>query len=162
MKRLALRLCVALATFTFGTAAGKLLPSPFHTSLDGATTAEREVLSVERAYLAAHVRHDDAALDRILADDFQFDHPSGYVEDKARRLALVANPDFAFTSIDTEGVAVNVRGDRATVAGRARVHVLRSQEFPDVSPWYRFVRAYERRAGRWQIVAVRASYLGCR
>ena len=162
MKRLALRFCVALATFAFGTTAGKLLPSPFQTAPVGGTQAESEVLSVERAYLAAHVRHDTAALDQILAADFQFDHPSGYTEDKTQRLALVSSPNFAFLSIDTEGVSVAVRGDRATVSGRARVHVMRAQEFNGVSPWYRYVRSYERRAGRWQVVAVRASYFGCR
>ncbi len=87
MKRLALRLCVALATFAIGTTAGKLLPTPFHAQL-GQTQAEREVLHVEHEYLDAHLRHDDAALDRILSDDFQFDHPSGYVEGKAQRFAL--------------------------------------------------------------------------
>ena len=159
MNRLALRLCVALATFAVGTTAGKLLSHqhlhPVH------SRAEREVLNVERAYLAAHLNHDTSALDRILAEDFRFERPYGAFEDKAHRLSLVADSDFSFRAIDTNGVNTEVDGDRAYVAGTARVHVLK-HGFSGVSPWYNYVRTYERRDGRWQIVRVRVTRLGCR
>ena len=170
MKHLALRLCVALVTFTTGLTVGKLVPSVNFKSAHAVPTtqAEREVLNVEDAYVAAHLNRDAAALERILADDFTFYFPFGAAQDKPGRLALVGDPDFTFLSIDRAGVRVAVDGDRATVSGRAQVRVSRRAYNGDgdehFSPWYNFVRTYERRDGRWQIISVRTArfYRGCR
>ncbi|HEX8071939.1 MAG TPA: nuclear transport factor 2 family protein [Pyrinomonadaceae bacterium] len=171
MKHLALRLCVALATFAAGTTVGKLL-SPLPFTAKPTTQAEQEVLSVERAYLDAHLNRDAAALARLLADDFTFQMSYGYTEGKSERLALVSDPGFAFTAIDTRDVTVSVVGYRATVTGRARVHVMREPaefgpgsfagDYSRTSPWYNYTRTFERRDGRWQIVSVHTTRLGCR
>jgi ketosteroid isomerase-like protein len=155
MQRLTIHLFISLATFIIGTAAANLWPG-HHSVLHSQTAVEREVLSVEREYLDAHVRRDEAALDRILADDFIFYHCGRYFTTKAERLALMENPDFSFLSIDTSDVDVHVDGDEAVVTGEAIVRGL-SHEREFMSPPYRYTRAYEKRDGRWQVVSVRVS-----
>ena|SRR2546421_6066477 len=162
LLRFGFRFAVALVTFLGGITASKVLP-PYHFNSDTNTQAEQEVLSVERAYIAAHLHHDSATLDALLADDFTFSRPYGSVTDKAQRLALVSDPDFAFTDIETNGTSVTVDGDRAYVSGRARVHLRYHSDMNDevASPWYAYTRTFERRAGRWQMASVRINYFGC-
>ena len=155
MQRQALHIFVALATFLVGMTAAQLWPAQ-HTALFSHSQAEQEVLSVERQYLDAHVARDAAALDRILSDDFTFLHGGRYLTSKAERLALMENPDFSFLSIDTDDVSVSVNGDHAFVTGEAVVRG-RYKEREFVSPPYRYMRVYEKRQGRWQIVSVEAT-----
>jgi ketosteroid isomerase-like protein len=155
MQRQALHIFVALVTFLIGMTAAGLRPA-HHSDLRSPSRAEQEVLSVEREYLDAHVEHDVATLDRILADDFTFLHGGRYVTTKAQRLALMENPDFSFLSIDTDDVDVSVNGDQAIVTGEAVVRG-RYQEREFVSPPYSYLRVYEKRQGRWQIVSVEAT-----
>jgi ketosteroid isomerase-like protein len=155
MQRQALHIFVSLVTFLIGLAAAGLWPA-YHTGLLSYSRAEQEVLSVERAYLDAHVERDAAALDRLLSDDFTFLHGGRYVSTKAERLALIENPDFSFLSIDTDKVDVSVNGDQALVTGEAVVRG-RYKEREFVSPPYRYQRVYEKRQGRWQVVSVEAT-----
>jgi ketosteroid isomerase-like protein len=162
MLRYSLRFAVALATFLSGLAVSKVLP-PYQLSATEYTQAQREVLAVEQAYIAAHLQRDTVALDRILADDFTF-RSCGRSADKEQRLALVADPDFAFTNIETEPTSVIVDGDRAYINGRARVWVRRNalSEEEAVSPWYEYTRAFEQHEGRWQMVSVQVRHFSWR
>lgn len=155
MQRNIIYLFVSIATFLTGT----IITAPWRAA-DRAvappasyTVAEQEMLSVERRYLDAHVERDVAALDSILADDFIIANSRGPVSDKASRLALVEDSDFTFVSIDTFDVDAHVNGDEGVVTGRATV-TGRYQDREFQSPPYRFIRRYEKRQGRWQIVSV--------
>lgn len=153
MKYLALRLIVALSTFLVGlSVAAVLAPLRFDTVARG--EAEQEILQVERQYIQAHLDSDTATLDNILADEFTIGRSRGRGMNKAQRLALLEDPDFAFASISTGDVQVEVNGERAIVTGRAMVEGhYGDREFS--SPSYKFTRDYEKRQGRWQIVSVR-------
>jgi ketosteroid isomerase-like protein len=159
MWRNIIYLFVSLATFFIGITiaapwSAQRHAAPVYTSAD--TSAEQELLSIERRYLDAHVQRDVAALDSILADDFVVLHRFGRVGDKAERLALVENSDFTFMAIDTDDVDVSVNGDNGLVTGRAVVRgSYADQEF--TSPPYRYARRYGKRQGRWQIVSVQFS-----
>ena len=160
LLRFGFRFAVALVTFLCGITASKVLP-PYHFSSAADTQAEQEVLSVERAYIAAHLQRDTATLDRLLTDDFTFSRPYGSVSDKAQRLALVSDPDFAFTDIETENPSVTVDGDRAYISGQARVHMRYGggcMHNEIVSPWYAYTRTLEQHEGRWQVASVRINY----
>jgi ketosteroid isomerase-like protein len=159
MGRLAIQISVSLLTFIIGIAVAAPFANPRVRNFFG-SSAEAEVLSVEREYIDAHLRRDAAALDRILSDDFAFAHFWGKVSNKADRLALMEDPDFEFVSIDTRDVNVAyVREDYATVTGKAVVRVRHNGEVR-TSPTYRFMRTYQKRQGRWQIVSVQ-SYRNC-
>jgi ketosteroid isomerase-like protein len=161
LLRFSFRFAVALATFLCGITMSKVLP-PYHLSATADPQIEQEVLSVERAYIDAHLQRDTTALDRLLTDDFTFSRPFGSITDKAQRLALVSDPDFAFTDIETEHPSVTVDGDRAYISGQARVHMRYGSSCMHrevVSPWYAYTRTLERHDGRWQIASVRVNYL---
>ena len=153
MQHLAIRLSVAIVTFLVGITTADiahLLPAP-HSGTD--SEAVREVLSVEREYIRAHHERDIGELDRILADEFVIGPTMGRVRTKASRLALLANPDFTFVSIDTDDVEVQVDGDEAVVTGQANV-TCRYRGRESTSPDYGFIRTYQKREGRWQVVSV--------
>ncbi len=152
MQRLTVHACVALVTFIIGLSTAAI-PTAFRFDAHTSGGAEQEILETEREYIRAHVRRDAATLERILADDFTLEFPSGRVTTKAARLALLENADFVFLSLDTDNVKVWVNEDEAVVTGQAVLHGRYSdQDF--TSPAYGFVRLYEKRQGRWQIRTV--------
>jgi ketosteroid isomerase-like protein len=153
MCRNIIYLFVSLATFFIGvTVASPWSAEPRHLAALH-SSAEEELLSVERKYLDAHIQRDVAALDSVLADDFVVVHRFGRIGDKAERLALVDNPDFTFLAVDTSDVDVFVNGDEGMVTGLAIVRG-RYADHEFLSPQYRYTRKYEKREGRWQIVSV--------
>jgi ketosteroid isomerase-like protein len=148
MQRYAVRLAAAFFAFLVGTASSSLfnLFSPA-----AATGAEREVMSVEREYVRAHLERDVAALEQLLADDFTSFR--GRVR-KEHRLAMIANPYFRVASLETSGVRVEVSGDEARVTGTATMKgSMAGRDFE--TPDYKYTRRLERRNGRWQITHMR-------
>ena len=153
MKHLVIRLVISLFTFAIGIASFALLhPGRHHAN----SQDEQAVLQVERQYIEAHLNADTETLDKILADDFTIGNDSDVVT-KARRLAQLSNPNFAFEAINTGDVEVEVNGDHAVVTGEAHIQTRQSDMLFNL-PAYRFVRNYEKRDGRWQVVSVRTSY----
>ncbi|HEY0407553.1 MAG TPA: nuclear transport factor 2 family protein [Pyrinomonadaceae bacterium] len=150
--KLALRLIVALFTFLIGLSSVAVLsPLRFDAAANG--KAEQEIRQAESQYLMAHLQRDTATLDSLLADEFTIGRVRGRGMNKAERLALLEDDDFAFTSIQTDNVQVSVNGESAVVTGEAVVQGhYGDREF--ASPPYGFTRQYEKRQGRWQIVSV--------
>ena len=156
MQRNIIYLFVSIATFLIGTIISAPWSGADHAAVtppSSYTSDEQELLSIERRYLDAHIERDVAALDSILADDFTIAHARGRVSNKASRLALVEDSDFTFVNVDTSDVDVHVSGDEGVVTGRAVV-TGRYEDREFRSPPYRFMRRYEKRQGRWQIVSV--------
>ena len=151
---IATRLPVALVTFFVGIAAANLGARIWPGTNAAHSADERAVLEVEREYIRAHTERDVAALERVLADDFT--SFGGRVK-KEQRLALLANPLFVITSLETDDVSVSVAGDEAWVGGKARMSgSFRGRDY--TTPRYRFTRRYVRRDGRWQIVSCAFSF----
>ena len=144
MRYFATRIPAALITFVLGVASANLSAYVW-----AGSSGEREVLAVEREYVRAHVERDVAALDRVLADDFSM---FGGRVNKRHRLALISNPLFIVTSLETSDVQVVVSGREAIVTGTARfAGSFRGREFK--TPRYGYTRNLEKRGGRWQIVS---------
>ena len=160
MQRNIIYLFVSIATFLIGTIISAPWSATNRTAAPPAahsyTSAEQELLSIERRYLDAHIERDAAALDSILADDFVIENARNRVSDKASRLALVEDSDFTFVNIETSDVDAHVNGDEGIVTGRAIV-TGRYEDHEFKSPPYRYMRRYEKRQGRWQIVSVHFS-----
>lgn len=152
MQRIIINLVVSLATFIIGVTAATPWTA-FRATFD--SQDKKDILKLERQYLDAHLARDTTRLNAILADDFTFSQSWGGVTNKAGRLALLENPDFAFESIDTDNVEVSVEGDRATLTGVAVVYSS-TRGKPSVTTPYSYERIFERRDGQWQIVSVRA------
>lgn len=150
--KFAIRLIVALSTFIIGlSSVGILSPLNFNSASNG--KAEQEIRQAERTYIEAHLQRDTATLESLLADEFTIGGGYRRSMNKAQRLALLEDPDFAYESIRTYEVQVLVNGDSAVVTGLAVVQG-HDGERDFTSPMYTFMRQYEKRQGRWQIVSV--------
>ena len=160
MQRLTINLLVALATFIIGISTTSILINHRH-DLASDSREGQEVLSAEREYIRAHTQRDVAALDRILADDFTLTYSRRRISDKGKRLALLENPEMSFIAINTDGINVSVDGERAMVSGQARVRGRYKGRY-FISPRYAFERVYEKRQGRWQVVALQITHLAWR
>jgi ketosteroid isomerase-like protein len=117
---------------------------------------EREVLEANQRYIDAHINRDAAALDALLSEDFVIGGRYGRVTGKAQRLALLTDSDFSFIDINSTDTRVTAGENAGEVSGYA---VLRGgyagREY--TGPPYRYVRRFERRDGRWQVVGVETS-----
>ncbi len=155
MQRHALRLGVSIITFLLSLAASSV-PSLFHLNHVSDSRYEQEVLAANDAYLDAHVRRDVAALDGLLADEFTVGGRLGRWTDKAQRLALVANPEVTFVTMNAAGVHVTASETTGAVSGRGTLVIrYRGEEY--TSPPYLFTRNFVRRDGRWQLVSVQVA-----
>ena len=152
MLRHAIRLSVSVATFIFGLALSAL-PSLLPSDAPRAGAFEQEVLNANRDYLEAYTGRDVAALDRLLADEFTVRGRYGRYDTKARRLAVVADADLEYITVDSANNSVRASETAGEVSGQAVVRGSHSgREFS--SPPYRFTRKFEKRDGRWQLVSV--------
>lgn len=151
MKHLAIRLVVSLFTFVIGIASFALFHTGRHHPVANGKE-EQAVLAVEREYIEANLQSDVETLDNILADDFAI-RTRREVITKVERLEQLADPDFAFEAINTEDIEVKVEGDSALVTGEASTQTIQFG-LEKTSPVYSFVREFEKRDGRWQIVSV--------
>lgn len=159
MKQVAIRLVVSLLTFALGIVSTVLL-HPTRSHAVSNSKEEQAILRVERQYVQANLNADTDALDKILADDFTINFTvrgCRRVESKAERLALLERPDFAFQSLDTDNVEVEVDGDRAVLTGEASLESRYGDRVFREST-YTFTRIYEKRQGRWQIVSVQTEH----
>lgn len=124
-----------------------------HSTGEGGT-AKQELIALERAWGAAHLRRDTDALRRLLADDFTSTDALGTVSDKAQYImATVKAPDtFSPASeFELDDVKVRVYADVGVVTGRATDKGW--YRAPNLSGRYRFTDVFVRREGRWQAVA---------
>ncbi len=120
-------------------------------AIRAASTAEAEVLSTERQRVAALVKNDLAALDRLLADDLTYTHSSALVETKAEYLSAIRSGKLKYHSLDHEQQRVRLYGDTAVLTGITKV--FSTYHGKEGRPTLRFTIVYVKRAGRWQMVA---------
>lgn len=114
-----------------------------------ADVAMLEKLNAE--WLNAYKTHDGAALDRILADDFQAIYPGGRVMTKADLIKAATNPARVVETIAWEDLKIMVFGDTAVVRARSRMSG-RTAEGP-FSGGNDYADVYVRRAGAWRAVS---------
>lgn len=115
------------------------------------TSVEQAVLKVTQEWLAADERHDRAALNRIIADDFLGTGPVGTTVSKKDIIPQEGTAaDARGLSINAQDIKVRVFGDTAIVTGRG---VPKTQERGEL----RFTLMFVRRVDSWQMVAAHLS-----
>ncbi len=112
---------------------------------------EQEVLDVDTQRANAYINGDVATLDRIVADDCSYVHPSGKVETKAELLAGFKAQDRKYKSIKRDDVVVRIYGNTAIVTGRNTISAEYQGKTYDVQN--RFTRVYVKESARWRLVA---------
>jgi ketosteroid isomerase-like protein len=119
-----------------------------------AATKSPDVVALEALnsqWLTAYKTRDAAALDRVLADDFQGVYQGGRIMKKADILALATNPARVFETVAWEDVRIVVIGDVAVLRARARVSGKAAEgPFSSIND---FADVYVRRAGVWRAIS---------
>jgi ketosteroid isomerase-like protein len=110
--------------------------------------AEREIRAVDEQRIAAILKKDVPALDRLMADDFTYTHQGGVTESKADFLGEMKSGKGAFTSLQMSGVKVWVSGNAAVLTGRCDLTAVR--EGRNLVIPEHFTEVYTRVHGRWR------------
>ena len=112
---------------------------------------EQEVKKVERQWLDAYEKHDAAAMDKIVANDWTGTFPDGSVQTKEVVMRLVKHPrppEMPGPSFTSEDVKARVYGDTVILTGRIIT------AWPSGSRQQaRYTDTYVKRNGNWQVVA---------
>ncbi|MCI0402925.1 MAG: nuclear transport factor 2 family protein [Acidobacteria bacterium] len=125
------------------------------------TTTEREVRSLERAWLDAYEKHDPVAMDRIVAEDFIITFPEGGLQTKPQLMASIRaprKPGAPSLRFYTEEVQSRAYGDTVILIGRVVTEYERDGKM--TKEHSRYTDTYVRRDGRWQVVASHLSNAG--
>ena len=151
MKTLALLTLLASAALTpLAASAQTAAPAASATSpASPETVAALEKLNSE--WLTAYKTRDGAALDRILADDFEAIYPGGRILRKADLIRSATNPARTVSEIAWDDLKILVFGDVAVV--RARSRIVGKNAEGDFSSRNDYADVYVRRAGAWRAVS---------
>jgi ketosteroid isomerase-like protein len=123
-----------------------------------ATSAEQELLNLEREWLEAYIKRDVASMERILADDFLIVYPDGNMLTRADEIGALKKPAPAggMPALSAEQSKVRVYGDTAVITGI----LVQKGTLPDgpnkgnaFETRDRYTDVYVKRAGRWQVVS---------
>ena len=148
MKRI---LLTFLFTLTLGTATNVLAQTK--------ASLETEVARAGRAYDAAILKQDKAALAALFADEYIATNEHGRVRNKQEDIAAMTSPDLKFTSVNSFDPEHRIRvyGNMAVETGKYIVNgTSKGIAFTEEG---RFTTTWIKRNGRWQIVADHSSVI---
>ena len=118
---------------------------------------ELALLQIERDWAVAAVKKDIAALDKMLATEFQSNYP-GLVGNKKQVLSILKSNSSKTESMVVSEMKAIVFGDRAIVNGLTTEKS--SMAGKDTSGQSRFTDVFVKRDGRWQCVTGYANKVG--
>jgi hypothetical protein len=138
-----------LTTLTLAVALGACASAgaaPGLPMLSSREDAEAAVLRLLDDWSAAYVKHDRAAIDRILGEEFVMSAGRRDLQTRAEYLAKVENDEEPHASITREGERVSVYGDIVVVNHRL-TRMTQGRSFV-----FRVTDVCVRRDSRWQLV----------
>jgi len=116
-----------------------------------ATTIEQ----LEREWVTAIVKNDQATLSRLLSDDFVGTSPTAHIYHKKEALSDLQSGTYVVTSMNLDEVSANVYGDTAVAFTSQEEQS--SYAGQDVSGHYHYTDVWVRRDGQWHVVASHGS-----
>jgi ketosteroid isomerase-like protein len=111
---------------------------------------QQEVMRLERELIAAFLKGDTIALDRILADDFIFTDPHSAPLTKREWLEDLTSGHLAFESINIDDMQVSIHGDTALANGRVTMKAKSKQG--GYNGQYHYTDVFVRQEGRWRAI----------
>lgn len=78
---------------------------------------ESKLLALENAWNLAQLQHDDRALDSLVSDQFVYTDYDGTVQNKARFLADIKDPDYRASLMTNDNMKVYLYPNAAIVTG---------------------------------------------
>src|SRR5262245_30222180 len=145
MKRmlLAVIFAIALPLFVYGQQQGTGKTKAPRASQKG---VQQQLEKLEEEWGNALVKRDEAALKRILADDYFIIDLSGSTSDKAESIRSTATGALAITAIKFENLKVRVYGNYAIVTG-GEVVTMQNRSKQEVKSGFRFTDVFALRRG---------------
>jgi uncharacterized protein (TIGR02246 family) len=117
--------------------------------------AEQEVRKLERQWLDAYEKHDVAAMEKIVANEFTATFPDGRMQSKAQILKFIGQPRRAGSpspKFSSEDVQARVFGDTVVLTGKL-VTLWPGPNDTSMKQEARYTDTYVKRDGNWQVVA---------
>ena len=113
---------------------------------------EQQVLPAEKDRFAAMIKVDEAALNRLLADDLTYTHSNANMQTKAQFIADLKSGAIKYVSVapSVPDWKVRVYGNVAIVSGVAAVNVI--DHGNNLTFKIRYTNDHVNRGGRWQMV----------
>ena len=141
----------------FATALAIALPSFVLAQAGANAKAEQQVLQAEKDRFAAMVKVDEAALNKLLADDLTYTHSNANLQTKAQFIADLKSGAIKYVSVAPVEAEWKVRifGTVAVVNGAAAVHVV--DHGNDLNFRIRYTNVHTNRPGYWQMTAWEAT-----
>jgi ketosteroid isomerase-like protein len=114
--------------------------------------AEQQVIQAEKDRFAAIVKADEAALNKLLADDLTYTHSNANMQTKAQFIADVKSGaiDYVTMTPNESDWKVRVLGNVAIVNGTANVNVI--DHGNNLKFKIRYTNDHVNRGGSWQMV----------
>ena len=117
---------------------------------------EQQVMARAQEWAEAERHGDSDALARILADDFGFVGPLGFMLTKAQWRARYTAGDLHYTDFAWEPAQVRLFGDTAIATGRViQAGTLKGER--DIAGQFRATQVFVRQDGQWLLAALHFS-----
>jgi len=154
MKRYIVGVIVLVSAFAASarTPAAQNAASPVRAT---AKNPEAAIAQLERDWATAIVNKDAAALERLLADEFNGTSPTAHTFPKAIALGELKSGKYVVASMELDEISVNVYGDVAVAFTSQNEKSQYAGK--DTSGHYHFTDVWARKNGRWQVVASHGS-----
>ena len=146
-------LALAITAGIAGGGAGKLVAQ----RPNDADVVDRAIRATEIARFQAMTHADLGALDTLLGADLTYTHTDGERQNKAAFEADLRSGALAYLAAQPESVVVRAYGTTAVADGRAHMRV--RADGKEIAFTIRFLEAYVRRRGRWELVAWQSTRL---
>jgi len=112
---------------------------------------EQELQATNEEWTSALANKDAAALDRIMADEFELAYPFEG-DDKEQFIAAVVSGDLGIESLSAHSSTIRVSGNTGLVFGSETANWHYGKR--NLSGNYRFLRVYTRQQGSWRILTL--------
>jgi len=115
------------------------------------------VAQAEKAWAAAVVKGDHAALDKLLAADLIYTHSSGVVENKNVYFGKLKSGALKYESIQHEDIVVKPYGDAAVLHCKVRMKGV--SDGAPFSAYAVMTHVWVKQGGSWKLAAHQATRL---
>ena len=112
---------------------------------------QRALADRERGLGATAVQADDAALNKLLADDLSYIHSTGDKDTKKQFIENQHNGVRKYLKIEHESMDVRVYGNTAVVGGTIQLETM--QKGVKAASHLRIIHVWVKQGGTWKLVA---------
>lgn len=123
----------------------------------GSTDTEEDLIARDRAWAAAVVTKDFAALENIISPELIYCHSSGQIDTAAVYMNTLRSGASDYQVIDISSISAKLFGDTAVVNARANFRVLVNENVLNNSIAYTHV--YKKIDGSWRMISHQAAKL---